>query len=186
MATCDVIVHGSWRTTSHMQGSTVDDAGTIWNRCDGEDCRVALVDEEDLGEDAPCGPHARRPRSMMTSPRYGHKERLGLVPPYVPGHRMLVSFVWPCHPHAASGVGQSPAPVPPRAPRPVRRLLPEGGGTAHLRQGCAVERTRRPTPPSSTAAPSRPPCVPVRSSGVPLVYGPVKGIAPRADRRWRP
>lgn len=49
MSTCDVMVHGSESTTSHMLGSTMDEATVIWNRCDGEAPRVELVDEKDLG-----------------------------------------------------------------------------------------------------------------------------------------
>ena len=51
MPTCEGTVYGSWSTTSHMQGPTMDEAKAIWNRFDGEDPRVEPVDEKDLGED---------------------------------------------------------------------------------------------------------------------------------------
>ena len=51
MPTCEVTVYGTWSTTSHVQAPDMDEAKAIWDRFDGEDARVELVDEKDLGED---------------------------------------------------------------------------------------------------------------------------------------
>ena len=51
MPTFEVTVYGSGSKTSHIQGPTMDEAKAIWNCFDGEDPRVELVDEKDLGED---------------------------------------------------------------------------------------------------------------------------------------
>ena len=51
MPTYEVTVYSTWVTTSHVQAPDVDEAKAIWDRFDGEDARVKLVDEKDLGED---------------------------------------------------------------------------------------------------------------------------------------
>ena len=51
MPTCEVTVYGTWSKTSHVQAPDMDEAKAIWDRFDGEDARVELVDEKDLGED---------------------------------------------------------------------------------------------------------------------------------------
>jgi hypothetical protein len=51
MPTYEVTVYGTWVKTSHVRASDIDEARAIWDRCDGEDARVELVDEKDLGED---------------------------------------------------------------------------------------------------------------------------------------
>lgn len=51
MATCEVTIYGTWVKTYHIQAQDMDEASAIWDRFDGEDPRVELVDEKDLGED---------------------------------------------------------------------------------------------------------------------------------------
>ena len=51
MPTFEVTVYGTWSKTYHVQAPDMDEARAIWDRFDGKDARVELVDEKDLGED---------------------------------------------------------------------------------------------------------------------------------------
>jgi hypothetical protein len=51
MPTFEVTVYGTWVKTYHVRASDRDEARSIWDRCDAEDPRVELLDEQDLGED---------------------------------------------------------------------------------------------------------------------------------------